>query len=476
MAFIIRKEWFGGLIGDTQAYNLRVVNNFTYNQLSTTRDISSVPEMASALAECGFPTNTNSYKIFDNTNEAVRKKKILSAPIISWLEILSTCNLSCLHCFSEKRNNKAITTSEILNNIKNLAESGVFKITLTGGEAISHKDINKIIYCIENYEIGLRVFSNGCLEKSFYDNIKNRKIDTLFISIDGAKDANDFLRGNNTFSKAVENIEYISNKLTNVKEIVLSYTITKENMKDLDEIYKMCKDNGIHTILMRPLMLSGKATEQLRSLRFNKGDLYNALNQLNYYSDKYNIEYQINKIPFIHLKKDIYKHDSRKNIHLDSFLNIDSIECVGGKSVCGIKSDGTIIPCGFIDLNYQNNNLLFNDHYKAKNWEKSHNLSLMRNIPPNSTCKKCPALFLCNGGCRANSAITNNSKLNEIDDFCIFQDTRLGKSLVSIEELEPKLTIHREELRKSRERFLSNDFYISDYNIVSKCGWAGGNF
>ncbi len=476
MSFFIRKEWFGGLIGDTKTYNLRAINPFTYKQLSTTSDILKTPKLKFELETFGFPTSIKRYKIFNNVNESILNQKILSAPIISWLEISSKCNLSCLHCFSDKKLKKNIEITDIITNINNLAKSGTFKITLTGGEAIAHKNIAQILSTINKHGIGLRIFSNGCLDQSYYDKIKNRNIDILFISLDGAENNNDYLRGKNTFVKAIKTIEYISSNIPSVNEIVLSYTLTKSNLKDLDEIYNICKENGIQTILMRPLMMEKNNIPELQELCFNKKEIYDALNELNDFSDKYNIEYQINKIPFINLKKNFYMHDSPQNIHLDSFLGINSIECVGGKSVCGIKADGRIIPCGFINLNYKDINYPNCQNYKEENWTQSHNLSLMRNITPNSTCQKCPALFLCNGGCRANTSSSKGSNIGGIDDFCIFQDTRFGKSLTNIETIEAKLAIYREQLHQSRERFYSGNIYISEYNIVSKCGWAGGSF
>lgn len=52
------------------------------------------------------------------------------------------------------------------------------------------------------------------------------------------------------------------------------------------------------------------------------------------------VEYQLNKLPFFPLKKSVYLHDRRSDVHFSYFSPHNQFGCVGGNTVIGIKSNG----------------------------------------------------------------------------------------------------------------------------------------
>ena len=83
--------------------------------------------------------------------------KTLSAPISAQVEVTEVCNLSCVHCYNvwhQKPPSEYSTLNKdrLLYVLEELRDSGIFKVTLTGGEPLLSKDsvIEAVQYLTEN--------------------------------------------------------------------------------------------------------------------------------------------------------------------------------------------------------------------------------------------------------------------------------------------------------------------------------------
>ena len=83
-------------------------------------------------------------------------------PVVS-LKITNECNLKCLHCSSDSglplRNE--LTLEEIQNLIGELAQIGVKRVTLSGGEPTIRKDSWDILGYLDDADIQVSLFTNG---------------------------------------------------------------------------------------------------------------------------------------------------------------------------------------------------------------------------------------------------------------------------------------------------------------------------
>jgi len=79
------------------------------------------------------------------------------------IEIVSGCNERCIHCYipnSKKNKNEVISLAKVKEIINEFVLMGGLHITLTGGEAFLHKDIDKILfYCVEK-DLSITILSN----------------------------------------------------------------------------------------------------------------------------------------------------------------------------------------------------------------------------------------------------------------------------------------------------------------------------
>lgn len=120
------------------------------------------------------------------------------------------CNLKCFYCYAKDiLNSKKVrepTTDDLKNILDQIHEAGCRWINLLGGEPLLRNDIEEIIDYARSKGMLIELTTNG-----FYISrrIKAlRKVDHLCISLDGDKESNDKNRGEGSFEKIVEGIEY----------------------------------------------------------------------------------------------------------------------------------------------------------------------------------------------------------------------------------------------------------------------------
>lgn len=348
MSIILRKERFGGLIADTDSYDIRVVNGFTFDSFQSSvlkngrLEISHINE----LNKVGFEIENKIIRVI--SEEIDDGSPMLSAPVILWFELTSSCPLKCKHCFincGKSKNDINIPFEYVSKVLEEATEMGVVRVTLSGGEAFSYPYIEDVIKQVNRLGMGLRLFTNGIIKRSENEWLKKYRIDTVFISVDGTQEHHDNLRGKNTFVQINKSLGWLS-KLENIRNITLSVTLDRYNARYFEGLLSLCELYGIKTILIRPLM-GYEWTEDANKFVFTeKSELLAAIKNIEKFSSKYGIECQLNKIPIFPIDKNEYLEDHKNNSSIWNLLgNEDSIDCVGGNLVCGIRYDGVVSPC-----------------------------------------------------------------------------------------------------------------------------------
>ncbi len=417
------------------------------------------------LSRAGFDDSQCDQPIVVQGRTIAPEQRILSAPVILWIELTSQCPLRCRHCFirpSIDGKGKHLPTQLALSLVRQARDMGIFKITLTGGEALLHPDAFTVIAEINKLGLGLRIFSSGCLSSSVFERLRNHKVDTFFLSMDGMEQHHQYLRGKNSFGKLTKTIHTLSS-IDSISNITLSVTIDRENYRRVEDIMAFASNHQVHTLLVRPLMTYAW-TKEVSGIAFSdKAELLQALQYIEAVGGKHNIEIQINKLPYFPIDKVTYCEDHRANASLWHILGInESIDCVGGNLVCGVRWDGTLSPCGFLpahqEMCRQQEILQVN---LTKEWKQSPSLTKMHCIPINEECAQCGHRTICNGGCRANSVLAG-SGICGIDPYCLLRDTAYGKAMYA----------DKAAIMGSKFPMNEDVFFLSPQNLVSKCGWA----
>jgi AdoMet-dependent heme synthase len=87
----------------------------------------------------------------------------LGVPIAVHMDLTYRCNERCLHCYLDHDDRGEMTTAEIKGILDQLAEAGVFFLTLSGGEPLMRKDFFAIISHARSLLFNVKVKTNGLM-------------------------------------------------------------------------------------------------------------------------------------------------------------------------------------------------------------------------------------------------------------------------------------------------------------------------
>lgn len=204
-----------------------------------------------------FDYNSLRYGIGTKQKDASERK-----PIVVW-STTRTCNLNCIHCYSEstaKKYENELSTQEGKALIDNLAEFKVPSILFSGGEPLMREDIFDLIEYATSKELRAVISTNGTLiNKDISHRLKEINISYVGISLDGIGENNDKFRGSiGAFEKAENAFKCCSNAGLRVG---LRLTLTKYNYDSLSLIFDFIEANKIPRVCFYHLAYSGRGED-----------------------------------------------------------------------------------------------------------------------------------------------------------------------------------------------------------------------
>jgi MoaA/NifB/PqqE/SkfB family radical SAM enzyme len=179
----------------------------------------------------------------------VRKAFAEAIPLNCQIEITYRCNHLCSFCYNSPTGAPEMTTEQIFAALRKISDFGVLYVTLTGGEALCHKDFFKIAAEVRRLGMALRVYTNGFLlaDDKILSRLKALKPTEVEVSIHGARpETHDALtRIKGSFNKTVQAID----KLVSAGiKVGLKCPITKLNQNELFEIRDLGERFGLRVI------------------------------------------------------------------------------------------------------------------------------------------------------------------------------------------------------------------------------------
>jgi MoaA/NifB/PqqE/SkfB family radical SAM enzyme len=172
-----------------------------------------------------------------------------STPMNCQIEITYRCNHLCTFCYNSPSGAREMTTEQIFEVVDKVSQLGVLYCTLTGGEALCHKDFFKIAREVTRKGMALRIYSNGYLlaDKKMVRRIKELHPTEVEISIHGARaeshEGLTKIRG--SFAKTVKALENLVEAGIRVN---LKCPITRLNQDELFEIKALAERLGLSVI------------------------------------------------------------------------------------------------------------------------------------------------------------------------------------------------------------------------------------
>ena len=108
----------------------------------------------------------------------------LGVPLSVQVDLTYRCNERCIHCYLDHRDHGEMTTSEIKNLLDQLAEAGVFFLTISGGEILMRKDFFEILEYAHAKTFCTKLKTNAVLiQEKEAERIRSLGVDSVQISI-----------------------------------------------------------------------------------------------------------------------------------------------------------------------------------------------------------------------------------------------------------------------------------------------------
>lgn len=323
----------------------------------------------------------------------------LRAPFRVIWDITSRCNLSCRHCYNSSGSGSSLHPQELLTIADKLSHSGIFLVTLSGGEPLMEPEIWNIISRFKHEKKYVQLISNGTLiTERVAQRVKDAGCDSVQISIDGLEETHDYQRQKKgSFAKSVEGIRNL------VKEgvpVAVNTLVSQRNLSEIPYLLEKMVEWGVTQFRTSRLILMGRGDALEREI-------------LTPTQTKSLMEF---------LLEQRRSHKNTLDIVPDecmSFLgrkieeyNLSWYGCPAARTECGVDSSGEVYPCIFLSHDeFAMGNLLHDNFDAIWHSEAAEHFRKIERV-----CK-CEIADFCKGGCPA-AAYARYQDAARKDPYC----------------------------------------------------------
>src|SRR4029077_3952037 len=111
-----------------------------------------------------------------------------SKPLLAQMVVTRYCNLDCAYCNEFDKVSKPVPLDDLIKRVDALAALGTQIVTLTGGEPLTHPQLEQVIARVRGHGMIAPMITNGfLLTAERIRKLNQAGVQELQISIDGAK-------------------------------------------------------------------------------------------------------------------------------------------------------------------------------------------------------------------------------------------------------------------------------------------------
>lgn len=269
------------------------------------------------------------------------KKVLAEKPILYNLfwETTLRCNAKCKHCGSragEESNFKdELTTEEIkkaLQSVANRYDASKILLNITGGEPLVRKDLFEVMEFAKKLGYHWGMTTNGILiNDDVIQKMKDTKMSTISISLDGLEESHDEFRGvKGSYKTIIDNIKKLKN--ANFLDCLqVTTVVNKSNLKELEEMYNKMKELKIDSWRVVNMDPIGRANDN-DNLSLDTKDYQYLIKFIAEKRKKSKMDVTYGCSHYLGLK---YEKETRKNMFF----------CTSGFTTASILYNGDIFVC-----------------------------------------------------------------------------------------------------------------------------------
>lgn len=311
----------------------------------------------------------------------------LLGPLAVHLEVIGACNLTCAHCFAGTlpRNHHPLSLAEMDRLFAELAGLGSFRLGLTGGEPLLRKDLLDILDAAVAHGLHPCLTTNALLvDERLARELGRRPLVWLNVSLEGARaETNDAIRGAGVFDRVLERLELLGRHA----RFTLAFTLTQNNLREVEDCVALARSVGAHTAVFRPLYPVGIAagSPDLMPTFGGYTDALARLERIDADGDVYAI--------------DPFSPSAREEVR---GVVTAGASCGAATTVASISVQGDVSPCSFLGSSFEAGNI--RERTFEEIWRAGHAFRRLRTPAPGDRF---------GGGCRARAQFYGGSAFAE---------------------------------------------------------------
>jgi AdoMet-dependent heme synthase len=313
----------------------------------------------------------------------------LGIPISVHLDITYRCNERCVHCYLDHEDHGEMTTAEIKDLLAQLAEAGVFYLTLSGGEILLRKDFFEILEYARKLAFCVKLKSNAIMiHEPEARRIRTLGVESIQVSIYSHRpevhDAITKIQG--SLKRSIDAIRFL--KSHGLKVIIANVLMT-QNRQDYPGVRALAAEIGVDCTLdptVTPKMDGDRSV-------------------LNFNVDSSALEQVFRDQSLVGTVEEFCATSAKPDED-----ELESLPCSAGHTSCYISPYGDVYPCVQFPLPSGNvRSQRFLDIWRGSTQLKEVRSIRLRDLPSCSTCvhgttcTRCPGLAYMEGNMRGAS-------------------------------------------------------------------------
>jgi radical SAM protein with 4Fe4S-binding SPASM domain len=313
----------------------------------------------------------------------------LGVPFSAQLDLTYRCNEQCVHCYLDHHDHGEMTTVEIKHLLKEMAEAGVFILTLSGGEIFLRKDFFEILEYARSLTFCIKLKTNAVLiREAQAARLRDLGVESIQVSIYSHKpevhDAITKVPG--SLRRSIKAIRFLREQGL---KVIVANVLMNQNMQDYQDVRSLAHEIDAEYTLdptITPMMDGDRSI-----LDLNAGE------------------------PALH---NLFRDETLVG-NAEEFCapppapdegSMESLPCSAGHTACYVSPYGEFYPCVQFPLSCGN----VRQQRFIDIWRNSEQLKEVRSIrlrdlsscsqcAHGSTCTRCPGLAYLEGNMRGPS-------------------------------------------------------------------------
>jgi radical SAM protein with 4Fe4S-binding SPASM domain len=247
----------------------------------------------------------------------------LGIPLSVHLDLTWRCNERCIHCYLDHESPDELGTGEIRDLLDQMAEAGVFVLTLSGGEIFLRKDIFQILEHASSLRFNVKLKTNGIMiGEAEAARIRESGVQNVQISLYSHRpevhDAITKIRGSH--GRTIQAIRFLRSQRI---PVVVACVLMRANFGDQAEVQLLAAELDAQFTIDPTITPHFTGDRSLLELGLQREQLSEVF------------------------------HTSSLVGDVDAFCSIspveedvlDAIPCSAGHTACYISPNGTLYPC-----------------------------------------------------------------------------------------------------------------------------------